>query len=601
MTKIRRTTVKQVILFLSLLFCAFAGGGFTWTGLLLPIFGMIVCVCLSGKAPLPHLGILFFSASVLLAAMSLVFTEGNFQTGLYECEKMLLFYLAFLAAGAEKGDADRFKTLFAVAFAVAIPGILGYIGLLKNIPENVFVSSTARRLQSSFKYANSAACFLGIGYMAAVKCICTAVSEKIKKLYLLAASVILTALYLTFSKAFLPLFFLAGTFIMARDSKVQRIFLSQNFAVVLFILPIRYFSMQSVTGIAVGMTLLCIFIAGLLPRFWLAAEKIPLFKIWCAFIVFAAIAAVVYVTVHPGVFSTLGTRFVYYRDTVRFMKENFWFSPRMLIGFGPGSWRILYYGFQSTPYNVICLHNGFLQLLFENGLLFTILFFGLLLRAVYLHWKHGERFGCALLMMILVHSLIDFDLSFGCILAVAGFTAGKAYATEEKCGETAKIKSVLKRTVIVFAALLWIYMAAEYGMRQQFERHYLRGENQKAYRDALLLEKLCPLDSSLQTSLAALSKENGEPDDVVMMHLEQAAALSPHNARPVLDLARYTKDAELFHKYCSQYIALNPMQPSAYANILEVLQYRLNKGLLSKEEYDEHAAQIQQQMDSVIK
>ena len=150
-----KTTVKQVILLLSLLFCTFAGGGFAWTGLLLPIFGMIVCVCLSGKAPLPRLGIIFFSISALLAAISLVFTEGNFQTGLYECEKMLLFYLAFLAAGSEKSDSAQFPTVFAVALAVAIPGIFGYIGLLKNIPENVFVSSTARRLQSSFKYAKT--------------------------------------------------------------------------------------------------------------------------------------------------------------------------------------------------------------------------------------------------------------------------------------------------------------------------------------------------------------------------------------------------------------------------------------------------------------
>lgn len=597
--KIRKIPIKSYILFFSLLFCTFAGGGFAWTGLLLPIFGMIVCA--SGKGSSFRLGIVLFFASALLAAISLVFTEGNFQTGLYECEKMLLFYLAFLAAGSEKSDSAQFPALFAVALAVAIPGILGYIGLLKNIPENVFVSSTARRLQSSFKYANSAACFLGIGYMAAVKCICTTVSEKTKKLYLWTASVILTALYLTFSKAFLPLFILAGTFVMARDPKIQKVFLSQNLAVILFVLPIRYFSMWSVPGIAAGMTLLCIFIAGFLPQLSVTVRKIPIFRIWCALIVFAAAAAIVYAALKPGVFATLGTRFVYYRDTVRFMKENFWFSPRMLIGFGPGSWRILYYGFQSTPYNVICLHNGFLQLLFENGSFFTILFFGMLLRAVYLHCKHGDRFRCALLMMILVHSLVDFDLSFGCILAVAGLTAGKAYAAQENCNETAKIQCVLKMTVIVFAALLWVYMAAEYGMRQQFERHYLRGENQKAYQNALLLEKLCPRDSSLQTSLAALSKENGEPDNVVKMHLEQAAALSPHNARPVLDLARYTKDAELFNKYCSNYIALNPMQPSAYANVFEALQYRLNKDLLSKKEYDENAALIRRQMNSVMK
>ena len=83
--KIRKIPIKSYILFFSLLFCTFAGGGFAWTGLLLPIFGMIVCA--SGKGSSFRLGIVLFFASALLAAISLVFTEGNFQTGLYECEK----------------------------------------------------------------------------------------------------------------------------------------------------------------------------------------------------------------------------------------------------------------------------------------------------------------------------------------------------------------------------------------------------------------------------------------------------------------------------------------------------------------------------------
>lgn len=176
------------------------------------------------------------------------------------------------------------------------------------------------------------------------------------------------------------------------------------------------------------MTLLCVFIAGFLPQFSVTVRKIPIFRIWCALIVFAAAAAIVYAALKPGVFATLGTRFVYYRDTVRFMEENFWFSPRMLIGFGPGSWRILYYGFQSTPYNVICLHSGFLQLLFENGSFFTILFFGMLLRAVYLHCKHGDRFRCALLMMILVHSLVI-------LICHSAHSCGcRSYSRESLCG-----------------------------------------------------------------------------------------------------------------------------------------------------------------------
>ena len=47
-------------------------------------------------------------------------------------------------------------------------------------------------------------------------------------------------------------------------------------------------------------------------------------------------------------------------------------------------------------------------------------------------------------------------------------------------------------------------------------------------------------------------------------------------------------------------ICLLLIQP-AYANVFEALQYRLNKDLLSKKEYDENAALIRRQMNSVMK
>ena len=595
--KIQKVAIKRLILFFSLLICTFAGGGFTWTGLLFPFAGLLICFCLSDRELPSSAGFLIFLISVLFGAVTLIATEGNIQTGLYECEKIMLFYLAFLTAASEKSDLCIFQSLFAVAFLLSVPGFFGYVGLLKNIPENVFVSISERRLQSLLKYANSTACFLGVGYVAAMKCICAKVTGTIRNLYYLAAAAVLTALYLTFSKGFLPLFILAGSFLMVKNTQVRRIFLSQNLVVFLFVLPIRYFSMRQMTALAVGVTLLCITIAALLPRFAAVTEKKLVFVLWCTVFVLAMTAAAVYAANNPRVFSTLETRLLYYNDTVRFMNENFWFSPRMFVGFGPGSWRLMYYGFQSSPYNVLCLHNGFLQLIFENGLLFTVLFFSVIFRAVYVHFKAGDRFRLTLLSLILVHSLIDLDLSFGCILAVVGFLSGEAYV-RNKSDENGKIQYVLKTSVIVFAASIWIYMAAEYGLRQQLENHYLNGENKKAYQVALLLEKLCPRDSSLQTSLAALSQENGEPYNIVKMHLEDAAALSPHNARPVLDLARYTKDRRQFGNYCNQYIAINPMQPSAYADLLDMLQYRFNQGFLSKEEYDEYVAQIRRQMDS---
>ena len=82
---------------------------------------------------------------------------------------MGLFFLAFLAVSCtEQESMDSTAILLAAAF-LAVWGISSYTGLIKNLPENVFVSATARRLQSSIKYANTSACFLAVGTVFALK------------------------------------------------------------------------------------------------------------------------------------------------------------------------------------------------------------------------------------------------------------------------------------------------------------------------------------------------------------------------------------------------------------------------------------------------
>ena len=274
------------------------------------------------------------------------------------------------------------------------------------------------------------------------------------------------------------------------------------------------------------------------------------------------------------------------------MKDAFWKDGRFLIGFGPGSWRLLSYTFQSKPYQVLCLHSGYLQILFENGLPFALLFFGTLFRALYRFYKSKDSFRFTAMALCLLHSLTDFDLYFGCMLLMVGLLAGKAESTfngspadTSRNNATSLTTRAVNTGLLVLSSVLVLYMASEGVLRNRFEKSYLGGDSSRAYAYAQKLEILCPRDSVLQSSLAALAKLDGQPKAVVLAYLEKAIALSPNSVRPYMDLADYTDNAEQLAACCQKALSLNPLQAETVARVQNILYRQWERGVLSEHEY----------------
>ncbi|WNQ10432.1 O-antigen ligase family protein [Paenibacillus aurantius] len=114
-------------------------------------------------------------------------------------------------------------------------------------------------------------------------------------------------------------------------------------------------------------------------------------------------------------------RLTFYRDTAKFLKDQ------PIIGAGGGAWAALYEKYQSNPYESRQAHNFFLQLLTEVGLLGFIILLSLIIY-VYYHFirrynEHDSNDVSKLIYFIittsiLVHSAIDFDMSFAYISAL---------------------------------------------------------------------------------------------------------------------------------------------------------------------------------------
>ncbi|MBM7567367.1 O-antigen ligase [Paenibacillus sacheonensis] len=105
-------------------------------------------------------------------------------------------------------------------------------------------------------------------------------------------------------------------------------------------------------------------------------------------------------------YSTAGARRLFYRDAWKLVRE----AP--LLGRGGDAWPNLFTSVQSQPYVGNEVHSGILELLLDLGavgLIAGIAVIVIILRAVWIR----ERMGLLPIGVLLMHALIDFDLSFG--------------------------------------------------------------------------------------------------------------------------------------------------------------------------------------------
>lgn len=125
-------------------------------------------------------------------------------------------------------------------------------------------------------------------------------------------------------------------------------------------------------------------------------------------------------------------RFTFYKDALKVVPDY------PIIGAGGGGWASLYEQYQNNPYTSRQVHNFFLQYLIEVGILGFIVFMGFILYIFYKYIRSYMKrekddfdngfFYLIIALSILVHSLLDFNLSYAFMgilvfLGLAGMTA----------------------------------------------------------------------------------------------------------------------------------------------------------------------------------
>ena len=558
--------IQDYILMFAVIICMIFSGGLSWQYCIIPNIFLFITIIVKRKEVMFDYTALLFIIMMLFGAISIYFTLGDKQYAIHEYEKILCLILAYYA-GTATDEQDLTKAIGFLGLILAVCGLLGYCNLIR-IEEFVFNDRKILRLQSFLRYANTAALLLGCCYFAVIQLY----RENRKKYFLYISGCILTAFFLTISKAAIPIFACIVTGLIFLEKKIAKEMMFQTAvcfitAVITMLLAKNRYNSVGIIIIAVG-----IIISTKTELKFMDSKFIP--KIWVLMLLIGigSVFTLAFIKKYD-IFATLFSRFDYMRDALKLLKKH-WLS-----GIGSGGWKYYQYAVQSKHYNVSYIHNGLLQFWLENGIVAFVALLLLIIKGLCTFAKEKKNILLSMLIFIVLHSFVDFNMSFGICLIIMGLVLGSAANTDHK-NIIWNISGIIS---LLLCLVLVIYSAGEFVLRSRFEKAYLNNDYANSLRYAEKLEEICPYDSNLKISIAALNAQ--KPKD----NLESAIRLSPLDKDIYKMYINYLIDngynmeiTELTEKY----INLAPKQESTYTDVKTFLKKALKMGLCSQEEYE---------------
>lgn len=294
-------------------------------------------------------------------------------------------------------------------------------------------------------------------------------------------------------------------------------------------------------------------------------------------------------------------RLMSYRDALRIVKIH------PLTGSGGGGWAAVYQQYIQRPYYTKELHNYYLKVAVEAGLLGlgillagAVLFCRLLIKA-----RHREKiepwppmfWGAAAGVILLgAHAAGDFDLSlpgaaflfFALIGALRGLSGGfETNPLRARPGKAKKQKTVLSSPVnknsiattiglwgitiaVIISASCWFlaYMSGEAG-KEALQRNSLQ-EARSNYSRAALLAPYTPqyrVGLAMTAARMAVGKQEGEVYQEALEQAREAARLEPYGLETRLNLVKVYGLLQMPQQQieeCKALVIADPQQIRAY-------------------------------------
>ena len=387
-----------------------------------------------------------------------------------ELVKYLLFPLSYaFFAGLGPDEKKKTEETFYRAFILVM--VFGLLGMAGISPIGGMVTEIGGRLQSFFGYANTTALVMGIGAFYATEKFLAS-----KKKY----HVIIGAL-----------FFAAMVFTLSRTSFV----------------------------LFVGIYLLYVF------RFLQTKTKLMFAASGTA--VFVALALFDSRLLQISIFApTLVERYISYFDALPMMF-------RTPFGAGLGNWQFLQFSYQSAPYQVRYIHNFYLQVGLDGGLvaLSIVLFFVTGFLRMFGKLRGGQNVHYYIAAFLLSSSFFEVHFNFGLVIVYSMLLL--ACISESKAFDIKLPAWQVKGVAAVLALPLVVLLVSEH-FANSGSSYENAGNRQAAFSSYSTARQFNPLNDGLLLNLARVAPSGG----VAIEYLNMAYEANKYNAEVIFSLAQ---------------------------------------------------------------
>ncbi|MBL4936327.1 O-antigen ligase family protein [Clostridium sp. YIM B02515] len=331
-----------------------------------------------------------YLGAVLIIGLLSVFISKDKVISLLDSFYILICVPVFIIS-RKLSKEERAKTTLCIMYGGIITSILSIIRYFTN---------TDLRLDGLFNYANASALYFGI-------CALIFFSEQhlfkeSAKRYFANIGVVfvIAALFLTQSKGGILVYAAAVLFIAFTKKKDRQAFVNNL---------LLYNFLGLVISIIFYYRQYIIFILVLPIIIYLAVKQIKL-KIKANVILYGILGIAIIgtaIVLSRTNLNSFKERLVFYEDGLRLLKNN-------LLGIGAGRLSYEQYTYQTAAYDIKYIHNGFLQIAIDYGIIFFVLYMALIIYILYKKFnkKQLSQLNFVIPMMILLHSLADFSMSF---------------------------------------------------------------------------------------------------------------------------------------------------------------------------------------------
>ena len=406
-------------------------GSYFPTQFLLILAILLLAFALFGKSlSVPKEAVFLFCIPVLYAISLPILTENHYN-GMMELLRILILPMSLIFFCNTNSDKTE-RAIFVSLMSIAVLGLLAFFSVIY-IPGAVI--ETANRLQSVIQYANTTALLMLIGILYSVHN------------------------YIS-------------------DKKIGKLICIVIFAVTLFLTGSR-------TSLMVALavcTLYALIMSQRRGKIIVACSVVLAVCVVIGFNIFTDIR-IFQISIFEA---TLVERYITFQDAISMMRGNW------LLGIGTGNWQEWQFLYQTAPYNVRFIHNYYLQLLLDGGVLAPLLFFAATLPSI-IKGISSKNLHAFILIAVMMQALLDFDLIFSAVAMIAMYSLSQLIKTSHSI-TPGKTLVIGKLRFIAFAPLIivMIFWCSEL-FSATADINLLQGNrdvSMRRYRTALVLNPM---------------------------------------------------------------------------------------------------------------